>query len=130
MAEKQPDKQLKRNDPARADHLKGHRWKPGQSGNPGGRPKGAINLSKRIENKLLEALQGQGPEGKQVADALASAIVKAMVKDPVKAERLIARVMDRDEGPIAQNVELSTTFTATDMARYVESLDDGRAGGE
>ena len=98
MADKQQKEQLKRTSPRRAEHLKKHRWKKGQSGNPKGRPKGAVGLTKRIEEKLLESFQGD--DSQQLADLLAAAIVKAMLKDPLKAERLISRFMDRDEGPV------------------------------
>lgn len=98
MADNQDKKQAKRDDPKRADHLEPYRWKKGQSGNVKGRPKGAVGLTKRIEQKLLESLSEDGTM--QYADILAQAIVKVMLKDPIKAERLISKFMDRDEGPV------------------------------
>lgn len=38
------------NNPKATDTLKS--WKPGQSGNPAGKPKGALNLSTHIKNML------------------------------------------------------------------------------
>jgi hypothetical protein len=125
MTEKQPDSQPKR---GRADHLKPHQFKPGQSGNPGGLPKGTVQLSVRIRNKLLEAIK-DSPDGIQIADAVAAKIVQAMLKDPIRAERLISKFMDRDEGPVATQVELSAVFTMEDMVRMVdEQLSEGDAG--
>jgi len=98
MADNQYKKQAKRDDPVRADHLEPYRWRKGQSGNTKGRPKGAVGLNKRIEQKLLESLSEN--DTVQYADILAQAIVKVMLKDPVKAERLISKFMDRDEGPV------------------------------
>tara|TARA_R110002110_G_scaffold217697_3_gene431631 strand:+ start:835 stop:1338 length:504 start_codon:yes stop_codon:yes gene_type:complete len=99
MADKQEEKQAsKREDPRRSDHLEPYRWKKGQSGNLKGRPKGAVGLSKRIEERLLEEIKGG--DSRQLADVLASAIVKVMLENPVKAERLISKFMDRDEGPV------------------------------
>ena len=104
MADKQQEKQPERESGESADHLAPHRWKKGQSGNPKGRPKGAVGLSKRIEKKLLEAFNADDP--RQLADLLAASIVKVMLKDPVKAERLISKFMDRDEGPVEKESTL------------------------
>ena len=38
-----------------ADHLRPHQFKPGQSGNPGGKPKGAVSL-KEYARKMLREL--------------------------------------------------------------------------
>lgn len=110
MTDKQEKEQLKQDDPKRANHLTPFQWKKGQSGNLKGRPKGAVGMTKRIELKLLEQIGSGGTD--QFADALASAIVKSMLRDPVKAERLIAKFMDRDEGPVektpAVSIEIGT----------------------
>ena len=119
--EKQPEEQTPK---GRADHLKEYQFTPGVSGNPGGRPKGAVGLNKRIERKLLAAIK-DSPDGSLIADALAAKIVQAMLKDPVKAERLIGKFMDRDEGPVRQEVELEATFTMEDLARRVMGAEDG-----
>ena len=103
MADKQEEKQplVQRDDPKRADHLEPYRWQKGQSGNTKGHPKGTVGLSKRIEERLLEAIGGDDP--RQLADLLAGAIVKTMLENPVKAERLISKFMDRDEGPVEKD---------------------------
>ena len=103
MTEKQPDSQPKR---GRADHLKPHQFKPGRSGNPGGLPKGTVQLSARIRNKLLEEIGG-GMNGHQLADALAAKIVAFMLRDPGKAQSLISDMMDRDEGPVEKSPLIS-----------------------
>lgn len=36
----------------RTDHIEDTQWKPGQSGNPAGKPKGSIHISTHIRNLL------------------------------------------------------------------------------
>tara|TARA_R100000458_G_scaffold15193_1_gene12929 strand:- start:4713 stop:5201 length:489 start_codon:yes stop_codon:yes gene_type:complete len=128
MADKQEEKQsLKRNDPKRADHLAQYRWKKGQSGNLNGRPKGSVGLSKRIEERLLEAISGDDP--RQFADLLAGAIVKSMLKDPVKAERLISKFMDRDEGPVEKGAQIQIGVDARSVVPEAPSLSGASENG-
>ena len=77
------------------DHLKPYQWKKGQSGNPSGLPKGRINLTARIRRELLRATQ----DG-QVADALAKKVVYDLLSDPVKMQRILLAIIERDEGPV------------------------------
>lgn len=81
---------------APAPWLEKHRFQPGQSGNPGGRPKGTVDLSGRIR----KALEKRIAEDRQVADQLAERLVEFMFAAPDKATRLIRDFMDRDEGPV------------------------------
>lgn len=72
------------------------RWKPGQSGNPKGKPKGAIHLSTRIQNMLNDdefTTELVGKDGKKVvfkgnpAEAIIrTAILKAMSGDKTWAD--------------------------------------------
>lgn len=55
MDEIQPKKKRK------AEHLKAYQYKKGQSGNPGGKPKGTVSLKTWIKNRLLE-LDDEGKE--------------------------------------------------------------------
>lgn len=67
------------------------RWKPGQSGNPAGKPKGAIHLSTRIQNMLndpdfkAELLGKDGKihnfKGNPAEAIIRTAILKAMSGD-------------------------------------------------
>jgi hypothetical protein len=84
----------------------GHRWKKGESGNPGGRPKRRI-VSSAIERLLYQrippdhALVRAVPElkGKTWAEALAYGLVLEGVKGGTPAAR---EIMDRLEGPVRQ----------------------------
>ena|SRR5215472_13809893 len=66
-------------------------WKPGQSGNPGGRPK-----RDAITAALREQLESQSEDATgSVADAIAAVLVKRALGGDVRAIREIA---DRTEG--------------------------------
>jgi phage gp16-like protein len=92
MAEEQARKQPK------TAHLKKHMWKPGQSGNPGGRPKGA-SLTNRLR-KALDANDGQ----------LAEVVVKVLLREAAKGKyQHLREVLDRVDGKVVQKVELNAT---------------------
>ena len=67
----------KKKAPQRADHLEPHRWKPGESGNKTGRPRGVISLVEELKKYLrrnpedvasiIEALVKQGKIGNMTA---------------------------------------------------------------
>jgi hypothetical protein len=70
------------------------RWKPGQSGNPKGRPPGS-----GVTDRLRAILDDE------TAEAIAQAIIaRALAGD----HRMIALILNRTEGPVKQRVETST----------------------
>jgi len=72
-------------------------FKPGQSGNPGGRPKG-VSLTNLIRALLeKEELKGVSLEGRKVADLLAATIVERAVAGDY---RFVELVMNRMEGKV------------------------------
>jgi hypothetical protein len=75
-------------------------FKPGQSGNPAGRPKKAL-LSDALRRQLAEAMQG-APE-KTIAEVIARALIREAVAGNVQA---IREVGDRSEGKPAQAIAL------------------------
>ncbi len=75
-------------------------FKPGQSGNPNGRPKKAL-LSDALRRQLAEAVQG-APE-KTIAEHIARALIREAVAGNVQA---IREVGDRTEGKPAQAIAL------------------------
>jgi hypothetical protein len=77
-----------------------HRWKPGQSGNPGGRPKGqSITAS-------LRALLEKEHNGKRIVELLAERIMK----EALAGKFLFAKeVIDRADGRVSDKVEVENT---------------------
>jgi hypothetical protein len=81
-----------------AEHLKGHRWQKGQSGNPGGRPKGVSVTAS------LRAILAREVNGKTVADLIA----ERMVKDALSGKFPQAKeILDRADGKVTDKHEIS-----------------------
>jgi hypothetical protein len=82
----------------RAEELAPFRWKPGQSGNPGGRPK-----RKPLTDTLLEVLE----DPKQL-----EALVRVWLKSAQKGSIMHLReILDRVEGRVALPVDVSANVT-------------------
>ena len=96
-------------------------WKPGQSGNPAGKPKGTEHSSTRLK-RLLEAvgkmknpLTGQTEEfsGLEMMDA---AIIARAMKGDVAAYR---EILDRLEGKVPAKTEVIGSMNLTGSAAAV-----------
>ncbi|MCH8270225.1 MAG: hypothetical protein IH985_03330 [Planctomycetes bacterium] len=89
-----------------------HAWKPGQSGNPKGRPKGT-GLTDRLR-KILERDDGRA----------AQALVEVAVREALKGDfRFWDRIYDRMDGPVKQQIEASMVMAAKAIDR--EAFDGG-----
>ena len=86
------------NSDKRGNNLIPFRWKKGQSGNPGGRPK-----RKPITDAYKEILQYTDEEGKTAALALGMAILNKALSGDVGAAKEIA---DRVEGTVRQSIDI------------------------
>ena len=93
-----------------------HRFKPGQSGNPGGRPRTA-KLSEACRAKLASPIPGD-PEGRSFADVIADKFALQALKGDIRAAQELA---DRAEGrpsQMAPPTELSgVKYIVLDMPR-------------
>lgn len=86
----------------RPENLKS--WKPGQSGNPGGRPKTAA-LSRASRELLAEPFPGD-PQGRTFAQVIARTLGEKAVAGDIRAAQELA---DRAEGRPRQSVEIQNT---------------------
>ncbi len=90
----------------KADNLKPYRFQPGQSGNPGGRPK-KTPLTDALRALLEKAAPG-ALKDKDYARAIAEALARRAARGDVSA---IREVCDRVEGKPKQAVELAVGFS-------------------
>jgi Family of unknown function (DUF5681) len=91
-------------------------FQPGQSGNPGGRPKGT-SLTSELRNWAQE-------NNKSVIDAVAFLVVE---KRDIRA---IEFLFDRVDGPLKHNLDLTSTESVLDMLRtaYTQHESNGENG--
>ena len=102
-----PDKQGKiKEKVGRGNPPKDTRWKPGQSGNPAGRPK-SITLSEALRIELAKVLPNDTHE-RTFAELIAQQLVKAAATGNILAAKEIA---DRTEGKPKQAVDMTMNVT-------------------
>lgn len=96
------------------------RWKPGQSGNPAGKPKGA-------RNHVLMALDKLGGEAAQAV--LEKAVESAKGGDARAAELILSRVWPARKGrPVA--LTLPPVLTAADLPAALAAVVEALAAGD
>jgi len=79
------------------ERIRKYQWKPGQSGNPSGRPKGTICLTNRIRGKLR-----RNPE---MANAVCQSVIDSAIDGDMRAAQLL---MDRVDGLLTKKVQVET----------------------
>lgn len=88
------------------------KFKPGESGNPEGRPKGSRNLSTILREMLEEEIEvttESGKEKKKLQDVMIRRLLKAATKSgDLKPTELkaIQEIFDRVEGKSPQHINL------------------------
>jgi hypothetical protein len=88
------------------------RFKPGQSGNPKGPPKGSVNLRTRISQQLRQTVtvtRNGRPVKMRKADLIALQIVDTAAKGNLKAVQLAVR-LDDEANIAASNSSNEETF--------------------
>jgi len=88
------------------------RWKPGQSGNPKGRPK-KEKLLEPLIRELLESKRRSDKEGRQWKMIVAEELLRQFTKGNPAA---IKEILNRIDGPVKQSLGIDgdvKTFTIT-----------------
>lgn len=94
---------------AKPENIEPHKWKPGQSGNPGGRPKGSLNSKTYLKKWLEMGIETKNPvtklkEEMPVIEAATVALIGQALAGNVGAYK---EIMDRFEGRVNQRVEMT-----------------------
>ncbi len=109
------------------EHLKPHQWKKGQSGNPSGRAKGCVSLTKMIRETLSAETGGPSETAKEL---IRVGFEKALEGDFRFWEELVKRVDGRvleqvvnyEGGPLVR--EVGTDISAVLAGRMAGGGDD------
>ena len=83
----------------------GTRWRKGQSGNAGGRPKSRL-LSEALRTQLAEVKPGD-PAGRTYAEVLAANLIQIACGEAPGAVHAANEIADRIEGRPRQSIEVS-----------------------
>lgn len=90
-----------------------HQFKPGESGNPKGKPKGTRSLSTILKEMLdedIEVIEGSSKTKKKFADVIVRQLMQKANKGDIKA---IQEIWDRMEGKAKQTIDQSNTGDVT-----------------
>ena len=94
----------------------GHRWQPGESGNPAGRPKGTLSLMSLLKNVLQE----ENPSDKKTyAESLIRKYIEKALDD--NDGQAVRDLIDRIDGRAKQHIEMSNAKDAEwlDLAKDI-----------
>lgn len=113
------------NNGKRPGGVTGKGFLPGQSGNPGGRPKGSIKMS-TVFNRSLARLVPNDPEGRNYAQKIADTVVELAASGDVRAMKEVA---DRTEGrPGQMIIENRTGITLEEVRELMDRFARRRIG--
>src|SRR5215208_5008670 len=92
------------------------RFKPGQSGNPGGRKKGSRNLKSVLEDVMLEEIEMTENGCKRTVSML-EALIKRAVQEGLRGDlRAIKDLLDRYERHVGSEPEVEEELPEEDKA--------------
>lgn len=103
------------------EHLKPWQWKPGQSGNPSGRPKGSLSIVRILRQKLSA---GDEDGACAVADRL---IEVALSGEDQNALRALKDIVDRIDGTPVREMKLTGDLHAKLVRLEGDDDDSGQS---
>jgi hypothetical protein len=105
-------------------------WKPGQSGNPKGRPKGSLNLSTIFQEVLFEAQMELIENGLKREVPVVVALLKRMIHDGLKGDhKATDSLLDRAERHLLSTAELpDDDLDDDDLQILSQALERRKAG--
>ena len=117
-----PEKHAKSRAANFGDSGKPYQWKPGQSGNPGGRPPGILYISDR----LRELLARDAGNGKTNADLVAEVILGGILDPSGNLKHgintaLVKELLDRMEGKVPETHKIEGDIPVSIVYRLKES---------
>jgi hypothetical protein len=83
------------------NRTKTHRWKKGQSGNPGGRPK-KLHITKMFEQVLAKAKN---------RNDIKKALLETLTSTGMAKVLMLREMAERTEGKVTQEVDMNVTGT-------------------
>ena len=100
--------------------VRGRPFAPGQSGNPGGRPRG----SKSLVNLLIEALRKRAKDGKGGEKEFYELLAESIVVNAAKGNAaLVKLIFDYHEGPPPQKHEVTgIMYDGTDLQQLLRQI--------
>lgn len=122
----------KKDDPA--GHLKQFTWKPGESGNPNGRPLGSKNKLLKLTKEAFEEISGMSPgemlamiAQRQYAQSTAAGDAMA-IKAITEANKYIEPTQDAKTASEEKVEELSTDELLSRILELTDENMDGSSG--
>lgn len=93
----------------KTDHLKKYSWKPGESGNPFGRPQGSRNISSILKELLEIELETEDPiSGEKISVPVSTIINARLVRKAMDGDnKAIREIYDRIEGRPKQKLDVT-----------------------
>jgi len=104
---------------ANDENIKPHQFKPGQSGNPKGRPKG-----RGLTDRLREVLEKDN--GKAADELIKTAMREAKAGD----FRFWNAIFDRLEGKVADRIQHSGDGGGPVQVNFIRGIDPRKKGGD
>jgi len=104
--------------------LRQFQFKPGQSGNPGGRPKGTVSIESELRRRLAD-----GEDGEKIVKGLVTQALRQALEGDYKffnliLERIDGKIADRlaghDGGPLFEEEDMNR------LSKLLNQTDDWR----